>query len=164
MLALNNGMLLHASAVVKGGKTFLFLGVSGAGKSTIAALSRKYTVLGDDIIAIRKCGRHYYAFQTPWRQQPFIKLKRGLKGKAAAIFFIKKSNRVSFRYLPPEKALANILSNHIHFLAATGDEPLKKIFSTACDLVKNIPAYEMEFVKERSFWPGLEEKISAARR
>jgi len=163
LLALNKGMLLHAAAVVKDGKAFLFFGVQGAGKSTIARLSKRYKVLGDDIIAVRKAGNHYYAFSTPWKQSSFIRPGRGAKGEIAAIFFIKKSDRISFKSLQPEHALMRMLSSHIHFLIYTKRSLAKKIFFTAADFTKRIPAYEMEFEKTRDFWRELDKEISVAR-
>ena len=163
LLAVNKGMLLHAAAVIRGGKAFLFFGVQGAGKSTIARLSRKYEVLGDDIIAVRKKGGHYYAFSTPWKQAPFIKPDRHAKGKISTIFFIKKSDRISFKSLQPEHALMRMLSRHIHFLIYTKRSLTEKIFFTAADFTKRIPAYEMEFEKTRDFWRELDREIIIAR-
>lgn len=163
LLASNDGMLLHATAVAKDKKAFIFLGIGGSGKSTIASLSKRYKVLGDDVIAIRKNGRHYYAFSTPWKQAPFIIPDRHSKSRISAIFFIKKSSRISFKFLQPEYALMRILSNHIHFLACMGKPLADKIFYTATDFVRGIPAYEMEFTKTRDFWRTLEEETSAVR-
>ena len=163
LLASNNGMLLHATAVVKDREAFIFLGVGGSGKSTIARLSKRYKVLGDDIIAVRKKGGHYYAFSTPWKQAPFIKPERHAKGRIWAIFFIKKSDRISFKSLQPEHALMRMLSSHIHFLVCTKRPLTEKIFFTAADFTKRIPAYEMEFEKTRDFWRELEEKTNGAR-
>lgn len=163
LMASNRGMLLHATAVIKGKKAFIFLGVGGAGKSTIAGLSKRYKVLGDDIIAVRKMGGHYYAFSTPWKQAPFIKPDRHAKGRISAIFFIKKSDRTSFRSLQPEHALMKMLSNHIHFLVYTKRLLTEKIFFTTADFTKRIPAYEMEFEKTRDFWRELDKEIRVAR-
>lgn len=162
ILAMNSGMLLHATAVIKGINAFLFLGVGGSGKSTIAAISKKHKVLGDDIIALRKKDGRYYAFSTPWAQGAFIKPDRRLNGKIAAVFFIKKSDRISFDPIEPEEALARILSNHIHFLVYTARPLLKSIFTTAHDFVKSIPAYEMEFEKDRDFWSELEKNTDVS--
>ena len=158
LLAANNGMLLHAAAVVKNKKAFIFFGKSGAGKSTIAGLSKRYKVLGDDIIAARKIGSRYYAFATPWSQSSFIKPARGQKCAIAAIFFIDKSDRISFKPLGRSAALARIVSNHIHFLIYTKKPLTGDVFVTAADFVKRIPAYGMKFSRTRDFWPALEEK------
>lgn len=54
LLHQRNHIVLHASAIVVNGKAVLFCGVSGAGKSTIAAAlgSRGYTLMTDDQAAI----------------------------------------------------------------------------------------------------------------
>lgn len=54
LLHQRNHIVLHASAIVVNGKAVLFCGVSGAGKSTIAAAlgSRGYTLATDDQAAI----------------------------------------------------------------------------------------------------------------
>lgn len=163
ILALNKGALLHAAAVVKDRKAFLFFGQAGAGKSTVAGISRKHQVLGDDIIAVRKKDGHYYAFSTPWAQQPFIKPTSSQKCKVAAIFFINKSARVSFQSLESAEALFKLLSRHIHFLTYTQKPLLGAIFFTLSDFTRHLPAYEMEFVKARDFWRKLEEKTNAAK-
>lgn len=160
LLALNKGMLLHAAAVVKDGKAFLFFGAQGAGKSTIARLSRKYEALGDDIIAAKKTGSRYYAFSTPWAQEPSVKLCRCQKGRIFAVFFIKKARQISFKSLRPEEALARLLSSHIHFLAYTKKPGAKNIFCTASDFIENVPAYEMKFTKTGDFWRKLEKEIA----
>lgn len=51
-LPLEGGLLLHSAGVVIDGEAALFFGVSGAGKSTIAALLGG-TILSDELVAIR---------------------------------------------------------------------------------------------------------------
>ena len=162
-LAPENGMLLHASAVVKEKKAFLFLGPSGAGKSTAAALSVKYKVIGDDVVAVKVSGASYSVFPTPWKQAPFTKGAERAKGKVKAFFFIRKSRQVSFKPIPPEEALKRILYSHIHFLCYTRRPLLDDIFAAASGFVRDIPAYDMEFTKDDDFWPELEEAVDARR-
>ena len=54
-LALRGVWCLHASAAVFGGRTFVFLGESGQGKSTLAAYlsgERKWRLVADDILPV----------------------------------------------------------------------------------------------------------------
>lgn len=61
---------LHAAAVSCGGKAYLFMGKSGTGKSTHAALWMKYIpgceLLNDDNPTIRMVGNMAMAYGTPW--------------------------------------------------------------------------------------------------
>lgn len=67
-----DGMLLHASAVVKDGFAFLFSANSGTGKSTHTTLWRKVygydrvRMLNDDKPALRRENGRWYAYGTPW--------------------------------------------------------------------------------------------------
>lgn len=56
LLHLRGRVVLHASAVLVGGKAVLFCGNSGAGKSTMAAAlsKRGYTMLSDDICVLEQ--------------------------------------------------------------------------------------------------------------
>ena len=160
-LAPEGGMLLHASAVVKDKTAFLFLGPSGGGKSTAAALSVKHKVIGDDVVAVRRSGSSYDVFPTPWKQEPFTKGAEQVIGKVKAFFFIKKSSHVSFKPIGPGEALKRMLYNQIHFLFYTQRPLLDDIFATASGFVRDVPAYDMEFTKNDDFWPELEEAVYA---
>ena len=162
-LAPGDGMLLHAAAVVKDKKAFLFLGRSGAGKSTAASLSKKYKVIGDDVVAVKKDGLSYNVFPTPWKQAPFTKGSERSKAEIKAFFFIRRSRQISFKPVLPEEALKRIIYSHIHFFDYTRKPLLNNIFTTASCFVRDIPAYDMEFTKENDFWPELEEAVDARR-
>lgn len=70
LLARRGGMILHASSVKVGERALLFLGHSGAGKSTIAefASSAGAEVLTDDrtIVTLDQGTPHPRAWGTPW--------------------------------------------------------------------------------------------------
>lgn len=162
-LSAEHGMLLHAAAVVKDKRAYLFLGSSGAGKSTAASLCAKYKIIGDDVVAVKRSGASYGVFPTPWKQAPFTKGAERSKAEIKAFFFIRKSSRVSFKPIPPEEALKRMLYSHIHFLVLTRRPLLDDIFATASGFVRDIPAYDMEFTRDDDFWPELEEAVDARR-
>ena len=162
-LAPSDGMLLHAAAIVKDKKAFLFLGRSGAGKSTAASLSKRYKVIGDDVVAVKRDGLSYSVFPTPWKQAPFTKSAERSEAEIRAFFFIKKSRKISFKPIPPEEALEKIIYSHIHFFDYTQRPLLDDIFATASYFARDIPAYDMKFTKENDFWPELEEAVHARR-
>ena len=162
-LAMNHGFLAHAAAVLKCGRVFLFFGPSGGGKSTIAALSKNYEVISDDVVAVRKLRGSFYAFSTPWRQSGFVKTDRRANGRIAAAFFLKKSHRIHFAPLRPEETLSKIIPRQVHFFTYTESDLAGKIFYTVCDFAKHLCAYEMEFKIDIDFWQKLEEWIDVRR-
>jgi len=159
ILAENDGLLLHAAAVLRGKKAYLFFGRSGGGKSTVAVLSQGREAIADDIVAVRKKGRVFCAFSTPWRQSGRVRADMHAKGKVSALLFLKKSKRINFKPMKQGTALARIIRGHVHFLKYAGMPLAGDIFFIARDLVKRVPAYEMEFRKDADFWPALEERV-----
>jgi len=76
--SLYNGMILHSSCVTKQNNAYLFLGKSGAGKSTIAELAGEYgsyKIIADDLILIRNINNDFYAFSIPQSRQRQAELK-----------------------------------------------------------------------------------------
>ena len=155
MLASTRGALVHAAAVVRRGRAYLFFGKSGDGKSTAAELSRRYEVIGDDVIAIKKIGGDYFAFATPWTQKPFVKAASRRRAKIRAVFFLNKSRAVAFDPVSAPQGVATIIYNHVHFLNLTGRAPACRTFRTVSDLARRVPMFRMRFTKKGNFWPKL---------
>ena len=63
----HSGLLLHACGVIRDGKGYVFCGYSGAGKSTVARLSRAYTILSDDLVIVRRAQGRFYVYGVPFR-------------------------------------------------------------------------------------------------
>lgn len=66
-----NGMLLHSSAVVVGGRAYLFSAPCGTGKSThtklwLQVFGNRAQILNDDKPALRFVDGQFYAYGTPW--------------------------------------------------------------------------------------------------
>lgn len=65
-----DGLMLHSSAVVVGGKAYLFTAHSGTGKSThtnlwLESFSDSF-IINDDKPALRRIDDIWYAYGTPW--------------------------------------------------------------------------------------------------
>lgn len=94
-----DGFILHCSASLIDGKANLFLGKSGAGKTTIVTLLNKaYPILIDDIGFIRKIGeKNFYFYQTPFLDKinPYAKITKNSKRyPLGRIFFLQKAHNV----------------------------------------------------------------------
>lgn len=93
LLEKNNGFGLHASANVINKKTFLFLGKSGAGKSTISTiLGERFRVLADDNVILRRIHGKYCVFQTPFHEKSIEIWKSPFAFPLEKIFFLHKGS------------------------------------------------------------------------
>ena len=92
LLTKNKGFMVHASASKIGNKAFLFLGQSGAGKSTSVALLKKvYSPLSDDFSIIIKIKDEYFFYQHPFREKNNIENKNFSRYLLGKVFFLEKS-------------------------------------------------------------------------
>jgi len=145
LLLKHNGFLLHASGVISKGKGYIFTGISGAGKTTVAEASKRCgAVLSDEIVAVRKTGNVWKLFGTP-----FMGLMKGggknKTAKAPTVFFLKQARENAVRIMPIERAWAKLLRNVILF------KPEKKIAGLTYDFIASVESGVLEF-KKTGFW------------
>jgi hypothetical protein len=68
-LARGRGVIVHGCGIEKGGEGMLFIGESGAGKSTMANLWNSeggIQIISDDRVIVRKKGNDFWMYGTPW--------------------------------------------------------------------------------------------------
>ena len=93
LLQQHDGFIFHTSAVIVENKAYLFMGDSGAGKSTVMhTLSKKYKPLADDTLIVRKMKGRYQAFYTPFIEKVIQFKKDSQSYSIDKVFFIKKSS------------------------------------------------------------------------
>ena len=145
LLLKHNGFLLHASGVISRGKGYIFTGISGAGKTTIAEASKRCgIILSDEILAVRKIGKVWKLFGTP-----FMGLMKGGGNnkviKKPKLLFLRQSPRNAVKTISIEKAWAKLLRNVILF------KPEKKIAGLTYDFISSVESKILEF-KKTGFW------------
>jgi len=94
-----DGFLLHASSVLVKNRVVMFIGKSGAGKSTtMKMLKDSFPPFSDDCVAIKKSGNEYLCFQVPWIEKDSSLIKLSQKGlKITALFFLVKNRPFSLK-------------------------------------------------------------------
>lgn len=137
-------IMLHSSAVIIDNSVSIFLASDEGGKTTIAKNYPEETILCDDQIIIRKEGKKYKAYSTPWGKY----LNESLNSKVGAFFLLEKSDY--FKLIPINK---KYIINYL-WIESIGNyfilpEKLKKQhFQLLCDLAYSIPAYRLYFPKD----------------
>jgi hypothetical protein len=148
-LALGRGVEIHGCAVRDAsGAGYLFVGQSGAGKSTIARLwlgERDVTVLSDDRVIIRNQGNRIWMYGTPWHgDEPLaaaasVPLTRG--------FFLRHSPGNEVTDVAGAQVVARLLAcSFPPFFSASG---LESTLVVLAEISRLAPFSELGFVLDR---------------
>ena len=150
VLARSGGFLLHASSAIRNGRAFLFSGLSGAGKTTLARLATPdVQVLTDEISYLRSGKSGYTAFGTPFFGDLGI-VGENVSAPVVALYFLAKGEDNRIEPVPLAEAARLLLRNILFF--AEDSELIKLVFQSACDFLQAVPAYRLTFVPDTRVW------------
>jgi hypothetical protein len=150
LLTSEAGFLVHAASVVRNGRAFLFAGVSGAGKTTIAKLAPPDAILlTDEISYVRRQQGQYYAFGTPFTGE-LARLGENLRAPLAAVYLLAKGPENTIEPMTVADASCALLRNILFF--ARDDELSTLVFQAACDCVCRLPVSRLTFVPDARVW------------
>jgi hypothetical protein len=149
-LATTDGFLLHAASAIRGNRAFLFSGISGSGKTTIARLAPRDAIyLTDEISYVRLVDGRYTAFGTPFTGELNMS-GANAAAPVAALYFLKQGTEHRINPIPPELALRKLLRNILFFAA---DSALTaQVFQVACAFISALPASELIFRPDNAVW------------
>ena len=143
------GFLLHAATVVQDGKAYVFMGRSGAGKSTVASLSPPGSVLTDEISLLRRIEGTWYAHGTPfWGEFRAAGQNRRVPLERVYALAQAVSNRTEG--LAARPALAGLLGNTLFFSAGRQEREL--LLRAQMSLIESVPVQRLEFRSDETFW------------
>ncbi len=160
ILAERDGFLLHAASAICDGRSFLFSGVSGAGKTTITRLAPPaVTLLTDEISYVRPRGvpsddAHpdslgYQAFGTPFAGE-LAKSGENTRAGVAALFFLEQGPENRIDELPPTEAVQRLMRNILFF--AEDPKLVEKLLASACDFAARVPIRRLTFYPDARVW------------
>jgi len=145
--------LVHSSGVVRNGAGYLFVGASGAGKSTIARLSTGGQVLNDEICMVALAGNPPRLYGTPFNG--FFKDKVEGQAPLKAVFLLAQAQMHRLRPVAMSEAVSAVFQQVVPPVAL--DEPVGKaayerMLDAAGRLLAHVPAYRLEFRQDAGFW------------
>lgn len=109
LLARGSGLLMHAAGVDDSGKGLLFVGHSGAGKTTLARLwEREAALLNDDRVVLREQGGRFWIHGTPWHGEHTATRPDGVP--LARVFIIEHGAVQRLRLCAPAAATPLLLA------------------------------------------------------
>ena len=147
-LARGRGVIFHACGVVDEGRGLMFVGVSGAGKSTFAELwrQRQVTLLSDDRIIVRRPEGQFRMYGTPWHGVAYICSPES--APLERIYFIEKAPRNYVKELSPVEVATRLLVRC--FPPFYDGEGLAFTLEFLSRIAEEIPCSELGFVPDVS--------------
>ena len=148
-LAQGRGIILHSCGIKQGDRGIIFVGESGAGKTTMARIWHQGSdveILSDDRTLVRREGDHFVIYGTPWHGEG----KFGSPGKVKLdqIFFIKHSKENSISKINNAHSVTQFLKCAFPpFWDAAGMEYSMDVFS---DLAATVPCRMLSFKPDSS--------------
>lgn len=150
VLAKQGGFLLHAASAIRDGQAFVFAGVSGAGKTTIARLAPgDVHLLSDEISYVRREDGRYWAYGTPFAGE-LAKSGENMRAPLAAIYLLAQGSENRIAPVGSAEAARGILANTLFF--AQDVELVQAVFMAALDLAQSVPVSTLTFVPEPKVW------------
>jgi hypothetical protein len=150
ILAGQGGFLVHAASAIRGGRGFLFAGVSGAGKTTISRLApTDATLLTDEISYVRRAGNDYEAWGTPFAGE-LARVGENRAAPLSALFLLEKGRENRIEPVGESEAIRLLLRNILFF--AEDSELVNLVFRSACEFVERVPVRRLIFVPDERVW------------
>jgi hypothetical protein len=149
-LALGEGVELHALGLAdQDANGYLFLGHSGAGKSTTARLwmsQRGVRLLSDDRIILRKHGSAFRMYGTPWHGDAGV--SSADSAPLSSIFFLEQAPKNELVSITPGQAAAELFARAFvpHYLPAGIRFSLRFLD----ELTRSIPCATFRFLPNSS--------------
>jgi hypothetical protein len=150
LLAKEGGFLLHAASAVRDGRAFMFSGVSGAGKTTIASLAPPdVSLLTDEISYVVKESRGYFGFGTPFAGE-LARIGENLRAPIGEVFLLAQGTDNKIEPLDKKVAVQALLRNILFF--AEDPAMVSAIFESACEFVRHVPVRRLTFRPDAKVW------------
>lgn len=153
------GLLIHAAGVMRGGAGYLFVGKSGAGKTTTARLSAPTsTILSDDLTILFVGAEGAEVFGSPFFGE-FATSGVNRGAPLAGIYFLEQAPATAVLPIPRRDAVTRLLQSLMIFdpdgAGVTGALRL------VADVCERVPCRRLRFVPDPSFWRAIEHDRSS---
>lgn len=150
LLAKRGGFLVHASSAVRNGRAFLFSGISGAGKTTMARLAPPdASVLTDEVSYVTQQDGRYFAVGTPFFGE-LARVGENLRAPIEAVYLLAKGPQNKIEPIVGSAAVRGLLENILFF--ARDPEFVKLVFDAAIDFVCRVPVRRLTFMPDSRVW------------
>jgi hypothetical protein len=155
-----HALLMHSCGVIKEHCGYLFVGKAESGKTTVAELSREYSVLNDEIMMIDLGGDTPVIYSTPFNG--YFKDKVEGTATLGSLFLLQQSgvNRITeIKKSLAVKTLFHEIVPVIGLEETITPETHEAMLDYAAEIAQKTPVYNLEFRKDSGFWAEIEKVI-----
>jgi len=150
LLGRGRGVELHGCGIIdRDGRGQLFVGQSGAGKTTTARVwlaEARYDIVSDDRVIVRNIDGEWRMFGTPWHGE--AELSSPQSAPLAAIHLLVQAPRTELVSLPPAQAAAALFG--CTFPPFYDAEALSFTLECLDRIVRDLPVRALRFLPDRS--------------
>jgi hypothetical protein len=140
LASMSGDIMIHASGVKYSGNGFLFSGISGKGKSTMAGIwkSAGGEVIHDDRLIIRKVSDKYKMFNTPVYEDDIPK-----ESFISGIYLIEHGNENKLIPLKGSAAMSSVMANCIQQNWDRG--MIERLMGSLSEMCSKVPVSRLYF-------------------
>lgn len=145
LTAINGDIMIHASGVNNAGHGYLFSGVSGKGKTTMAKLWDKSgsLVIHDDRLILRNTGNGYFMYNTPVYRDD-----KPCESPLNKIFIIEHGSKNELIPVKGAEAISLVMANCIQH--NWDSEIIARLLGSVSIMCTTIPTVRLFFKPDRS--------------
>lgn len=154
-LMAREGLLLHSVGIAAANRAGVFVGESGAGKTTLGALCREagLVCLSDELVAVVPGPDQHLAFGTPWN------IGGARRAELTMIGTLAHAATASVEDHRPGELLRTLLPNTVIPDPSPGGRA--RIFRCACNLIGSVRPVRLRFAKDPAVASALESALAA---
>lgn len=146
------GALLHSAGVVRGGGAYLFIGPSGAGKTTVSRISLEagLAVLSDDLNALVKEEEGILVEKLPFSGELGMTRTRSNRYPAQVLCRLEQGSGNRLRPMSRAEILAALVA--CSPFANTDPHRFGQLLENLEELTEQVRAYRLTFTPDARFW------------
>jgi hypothetical protein len=158
-LSTRQGLLLHSAGMEHEGQGYLFLGYSGAGKTTVSRLlaAAGHRMLSDDRMAVRRQSGQLRIYGTPWPGDAAIAVNDHVA--LGAVFFLEQASRTEVIEIDGPEALERLLP--VASIPWYDRSALLDVLQFCDELIEAIPTYLLRFTPDAAAASAIRATVAA---